>query len=140
MPIGAGLSSSAALELATARAFAAVSGFDWDAPAMALLAQRAENKWVGVNCGIMDQMISAVGVEGHALLIDCRTLETTPVPLPAGAAVVMLDTATRRGLVDSALQRAPRAVRRPPRSLRREGAARRALGRVSRRARASSIR
>ena len=102
VPIGAGLSSSAALELATARAFAAVSPVDWDAAAMARLAQRAENRWVGVNCGIMDQMISAAGQAGHAVLIDCRSLEARPVPLPAGTVVVILDTATRRGLVDSA--------------------------------------
>ena len=102
VPIGAGLSSSAAIELAAARAFQATSGFGWDPPAMALIAQRAENEWVGVNCGIMDQMISATGVEGHAVLIDCRSLELTPVPLPDGTAVVILDTATRRGLVDSA--------------------------------------
>jgi galactokinase len=69
---------------------------------MAVVGQYAENKWVGMNCGIMDQMISAAGVAGHALLIDCRSLATTPMPLPAGAAVVVLDTATRRGLVDSA--------------------------------------
>jgi galactokinase len=102
VPIGAGLSSSAALELATARAFAAVSGMEWEAGTMARLAQLAENRWVGVNCGIMDQMISAAGEAGHAVLIDCRTLETRPVPLPADTAVVILDTATRRGLVDSA--------------------------------------
>lgn len=102
VPIGAGLSSSAALELATARAFAAVSGLEWDPAAMARLAQRAENEWVGMNCGIMDQMISAAGREGHAVLIDCRTLATTPVPLPHGTVVVIMDTATRRGLVDSA--------------------------------------
>lgn len=102
VPIGAGLSSSAALEMATARAFAAVSGLPWDAPTMARLGQRAENEWVGVNCGIMDQMISAAGVAGHALLIDCRSLETQPVPLPPDTVVVVLDTATRRGLVDSA--------------------------------------
>ncbi len=102
VPIGAGLSSSAAIELATARAFAAVGGEAWNAREMALLAQRAENGWVGVQCGIMDQMISAAGREGHALLIDCRSLETRAVPLPAGTAVVVLDTATRRGLVDSA--------------------------------------
>ena len=102
VPIGAGLSSSAAIELATARAFQTTSGFDWDAPRMALLAQKAENRWVGVNCGIMDQMISAVGIEGSAVLIDCRSLETTTVPLPQGTSVVILDTATRRGLVDSA--------------------------------------
>jgi galactokinase len=69
---------------------------------MARLAQRAENQWVGVNSGIMDQMISAVGRAGHALLIDCRSLETRAVPLPQGTAVVILDTSTRRELVDSA--------------------------------------
>jgi galactokinase len=102
VPMGAGLSSSAALELATARAFAAVWGLPWDAREMALLAQAAENQWVGVMCGIMDQMISAAGKAGHALLIDCRSLETRAVPLPPGTAVVILDTSTRRGLVDSA--------------------------------------
>ncbi len=102
IPKGAGLSSSAALELATARAFTAVTNQLWDPAAMALLCQKAENQWVGVNCGIMDQMISASGQEGHALLIDCRTLDTKAVPLPAGTAVVVLDTNTRRGLVDSA--------------------------------------
>jgi galactokinase len=102
VPVGAGLSSSAALEMATARAFAARSDLDWDPAAMAKLGQRAENKWVGVNCGIMDQLVSAAGRAGHALLIDCRTLQTRPVPIPDGVAVVVLDTSTRRGLVDSA--------------------------------------
>jgi galactokinase len=69
---------------------------------MAKLGQRAENQWVGVNCGIMDQMISAAGVAGHALLIDCRSLEAQPVPLPPGTAAAVLDTGTRRGLLDSA--------------------------------------
>ena len=102
VPLGAGLSSSAALEMATARAFAAVSNLTWEPAPMALLGQRAENKWVGVNCGIMDQMISAAGRANHALLIDCRDLKTELVPLPPGVAVVVLDTSTRRGLVDSA--------------------------------------
>jgi galactokinase len=102
VPIGAGLSSSAAIELAAARAFHAASRFDWDPTTLARRAQHAENAWVGVQCGIMDQLISAAAVEGSALLIDCRSLETTPVPLPAGLRVVVLDTATRRGLVDSA--------------------------------------
>lgn len=102
VPIGAGLSSSAAWELAAARAFSAVSGLAWDAAQMALLGQRAENHWVGVNCGIMDQMISAAGKADHALLIDCRSLATQAVPLPPDTVVVVLDTATRRGLVDSA--------------------------------------
>lgn len=102
VPIGAGLSSSAALELATARAFARVSGFEWDAVQMAKLAQRAENQWVGVQSGIMDQMISAGGRAGYALLIDCRSLETQSAPLPDDTVIVVLDTGTRRGLVDSA--------------------------------------
>jgi len=102
VPVGSGLSSSAALEMAAARAFAAVAGLPWQPAAMARLGQRAENLWVGVNCGIMDQMISAGGMSGHALLIDCRSLETEAVPLPPAVAVVVLDTGTRRGLVDSA--------------------------------------
>jgi galactokinase len=102
VPVGAGLSSSAALEMATARAFSAVSGFLWQPAVMARLGQRAENNWVGVNCGIMDQLISACGVAEHAVLIDCRSLDTQPVPLPPQTAVVILDTATRRGLVGSA--------------------------------------
>lgn len=102
VPVGAGLSSSAALEMATARAFAAVGGWPWQAAEMAKLGQRAENEWVGVQCGIMDQMISAAGKAGHALLIDCRSLQTKQVPLPPDTAVVVLDTATRRGLTASA--------------------------------------
>ncbi len=102
VPEGAGLSSSAAVELAAARAFAAVSSIPWDPPAMAHLAQKAENDWVGVSCGIMDQMASAASCAGNALFIDCRTLETRHIPLPAGVAVVILDTSTRRGLLASA--------------------------------------
>jgi len=101
VPLGAGLSSSAALEMATARAFAVAGGLDWEPVAMAKLGQRAENQWIGVNCGIMDQLIAAAGQAGHALLIDCRSLQTQPVPFPDGVAVVVLDTSTRRGLVDS---------------------------------------
>jgi galactokinase len=102
VPRGAGLSSSAAVELAVQRAFATVSGLPWKPSEMALLGQRVENKWIGVNSGIMDQMIVAGGRKNHALLIDCRSLALEPVPVPAGAVVVVLDTGTRRGLVDSA--------------------------------------
>ena len=102
VPLGAGLSSSAALELALARAFSLAGDLDWDPRSMALVCQKAENLWVGVNSGIMDQMISACGKEDFALLIDCRTLKTRQVPLPEMARIVILDTATRRGLVDSA--------------------------------------
>ncbi len=102
VPRAAGLSSSAAIELATARAFHSVSDFSWNAKKMALLGQKAENQWVGVNCGIMDQLISAVGQKDHAVLIDCRSLDLEAVPLPKGTVVVVMDTNTRRGLVDSA--------------------------------------
>jgi galactokinase len=102
VPIGAGLSSSASLELALARAFALVSGLNWDPQAMAVVCQQAENQWVGVNSGIMDQMVSASGQKQKALLIDCRNLSTRLVPLPRQAQIVILDTATRRGLADSA--------------------------------------
>jgi galactokinase len=102
VPIGAGLSSSAAIEVAATRAFCAVSDVAWDPPVMARLAQRAENAWVGVNCGIMDQLVSASGRDGHALLIDCRSLSTTPVAIPPDWVVAVLDTMTRRDLVSSA--------------------------------------
>lgn len=102
IPIGAGLSSSAGVELATARAFCEVSGIDWHPVEMAKASQRTEIEWVGVNCGIMDQLISATGVAGHAVLIDCRSLALETVPLSEGSSVIVLDTSTRRGLVDSA--------------------------------------
>ncbi|HID53921.1 MAG TPA: galactokinase [Anaerolineae bacterium] len=102
VPVGAGLSSSAAVELGAARGFTAVADIPWNPVRMALLAQKAENEWVGVNCGIMDQMVVAVAEANHALLIDCRSLETEAVPLPEDTAVIILDTATRRGLVASA--------------------------------------
>lgn len=102
VPIGAGLSSSASVEMAVARSFAEISEIPWNPAVIARLAQQAENEWVGVNCGIMDQLISAAGVEGSALLIDCRSLEMQSAPLPDETAVLVLDTGTRRGLVDSA--------------------------------------
>ena len=102
VPLGSGLSSSAAVELATARVFASVSNLKWDAAYMARVGQRAENEWVGVNCGIMDQMASAACKEDHALFLDCRALEIQHVPLPNQVAIVVMDTSTRRGLVDSA--------------------------------------
>ena len=102
VPIGAGLSSSASLELAAARAFAAAGGLPWDAVRMAKLGQKAENRYVGMNCGLMDQFAAAVSRPGCALLLDCRSLAVEPVPLPAGAAVVVMDTGARRALAGSA--------------------------------------
>ena len=101
VPVGAGLSSSAAIEMATARAFAQIAGFEWEPVGMAKAGRRAENEWIGVNSGIMDQMASAACQAGHALFLDCRSLDYENIPLPPSVAVVVLDTATRRGNVDS---------------------------------------
>jgi galactokinase len=101
VPRGAGLSSSAALEMAAALTVTTAAGHPWDAVEAARMCTLAENEWVGVNSGIMDQLIAGLGQKGHALLIDCRTVETTPVPLPAELAPVILDTGTRRSLAHS---------------------------------------
>jgi galactokinase len=101
VPIGAGLSSSAALELAAARALSQCNKIKWDPVLMAQLAQKAENEWVGVNCGIMDQLICAVGKKNHAVLIDCKNLAYEYCHLPKAIAIVVMDTSTRRGLVES---------------------------------------
>ncbi|MGQ9626470.1 MAG: galactokinase [Anaerolineae bacterium] len=101
VPIGSGLSSSAAVEVATAYTFQVLNGFELSRPEMALLCQRAENLFVGMQCGIMDQFISALGQRNKALVIDCRSLLYDPVPLPAGARFVVCDTMVRRGLLDS---------------------------------------
>lgn len=100
VPAGAGLSSSAALELAVARAFQAEGS--WDALGMARLCQRAENQFVGVSCGLMDQFAAAVSSRDSALLLDCRSLVYEAVPVPEAAAVVILDTGARRALAGSA--------------------------------------
>jgi galactokinase len=102
VPQGAGLSSSASLEVAVVQAFKTLQGLTALSPTdMALIAQRAENRFVGCNCGIMDQLICALGRAGHALLLDCRSLQGRPVPLPAGVAVLIVNSRVRRGLVDS---------------------------------------
>ncbi len=102
VPIGAGLSSSAALEVAAALAFLASSGESVPLPDLALACQRAENEFVGNRCGIMDQFVSALGRAGHALFLDCRTLEHQHVPLPQGYRIVVANSNVRRALVDSA--------------------------------------
>jgi galactokinase len=101
IPVGAGLSSSAAIELATARAFQLTSGFEWQPTEIAKLCQRAENGWVGLASGLMDQLACVRGRRGHALLLDCRSLESDPVPIPDRTAIVILDTRTRRELGSS---------------------------------------
>jgi galactokinase len=101
VPRGAGLSSSAALEMATARALVDVAGAAWDPVAAALVCQRAENDFVGVPCGIMDQMASACSAAGSALLIDCRSLAHQAVAIPPELAVVVIDSGARRRLASS---------------------------------------
>ncbi|HYI62940.1 MAG TPA: galactokinase [Acidimicrobiales bacterium] len=99
LPIGGGLSSSAALEVAVALALGADGA---DPRALARLAQRAEQRASGVPCGIMDQLASVAGRAGHALLIDCHSLDVVPVPLPARAEVVVVDSGQARALAGSA--------------------------------------
>ena len=102
VPQGAGLSSSASLALALLTAASIVAGRPLPPKEMARLAQRAENEFVGTQCGIMDQLTSACGEAGHALLIDCRSLAARPVQFPAGTALLIAHSRVRRGLVDSA--------------------------------------
>lgn len=102
VPIGAGLSSSAAVEVAVATAARILFGLDLQGLELARLCQQAEHEFAGTQCGLMDQLISVVGEKDRALLIDCRHLTWQPVVLPAGLAVVVCDTGKRRGLADSA--------------------------------------
>lgn len=102
VPIGSGLSSSAAVEVGFAVAWRALGGWDLDALRLAQLCQRAENAYVGVSCGLMDQFASACGVAGHALCLDTRSLEWQPVPLPQSTAIVIADSGIRRNLSNSA--------------------------------------
>jgi galactokinase len=102
VPVASGLSSSAALEVSMAVTWQTLVGFELPRPQLAALCQQAENNFVGVNCGIMDQFISALGQENAALLIDCRSLEYRPVSLPDGVSIVVMDTNKARGLADSA--------------------------------------
>ncbi len=98
VPRGAGLSSSASVEMAFMLAWQTLGG--WDLPPMqrALLGQKAENQYVGVNCGIMDQFASVCGVENKLLLLDCRSLEWKTIPLPETVSIVVADTGVRRKL------------------------------------------
>ena len=102
VPIGSGLSSSAALEMASSWALAVPGAPRPDAGQMAAIAQRAENRYVGVNCGIMDQFASAAGRAGHALLIDCRTNQFKTAPMPDGLSLVVCETGSLRKLEASA--------------------------------------
>lgn len=102
IPQGSGLSSSASVELAFISAWQALGG--WSLPPMerALLGQKGENQYVGVNCGIMDQFACACGAADRLLLLDCRSLEWRTLPLPAEMAIVVADTTIRRKLTSGA--------------------------------------
>jgi galactokinase len=102
VPRGAGLSSSAALEVATGYVFQLFYNLNILGEELALMAQATENHFVGVNCGIMDQFIVTLGQANHALLIDCRDLNYQAVPLPTGVSVVICDSHIERTLAGSA--------------------------------------
>lgn len=101
VPLSSGLSSSAALEAATAILFGALGGWTIEPVRLALLCQRAENQFVGVNCGILDQYTSILGQAGCALLLDCRDLSSRPVTVPTGVRIVICDTRAPRELKGS---------------------------------------
>jgi len=98
VPIGAGLSSSAALEVAVAWALLDLAGVAPEPLAVAQLCQAAENRFVGARCGVMDQFAACHGRAGHALHLDCRTLEARAVPLPQGVAIVVCDSLVQHAL------------------------------------------
>jgi galactokinase len=102
LPVGRGVSSSAALCVGFAAVWNEIGGFGLSRLSIAEIAQRAENDFVGVRCGLMDQMASALSMPGHALLIDMRSRACRPIPWPAGVASVLCDTGTSRSLAGSA--------------------------------------
>jgi galactokinase len=101
VPLGSGLSSSAAVEVATATAVLGLLGVTIPGPKLARLCQRAENEFVGANCGIMDQFISANGKEDHALLLDCRDLTFRLAPIPHDVALVIANTMVKHSVAGS---------------------------------------
>jgi galactokinase len=106
LPQGAGLSSSAALEVVTALVVQALTGFRMEPPRLALLCQRAENDFVGVKCGIMDQFVSLMGKAGHALFLDCRSLDFQHIPLELGDHLIAIcHSGVKHALVGSEYNR-----------------------------------
>jgi galactokinase len=98
VPLGSGLSSSASVEVATALAVTGLLGVTYTGPVLARLCQRAENEFVGANCGIMDQFISANGAKDHALLLDCRDLSFVLAPIPEHVALVIANTMVKHAI------------------------------------------
>lgn len=103
VPLGSGLSSSAAIEVSTALALNRLGGYDTNMKELAIISQKAEHNYVGVKCGIMDQFASAMGKEGHAILLDCRDLNYSYIPLNIeGLKLVIANTKKKRSLGESA--------------------------------------
>jgi len=102
VPLGAGLSSSAALEIVTGQAMKVLYDLSVSQSELALIGQASEHNFAGCNCGIMDQMISACGEKGHALLLDCRSLETKAVHIPDGVSIMIVNSNVPHSLVDGA--------------------------------------
>jgi len=102
VPQGAGLSSSASFEIAILKTFSELYKLDLDGVTAALMGQRAENDFVGCNCGIMDQLISAMGQKDHAMLLDCKDLSFEDAPIPTNLSLFIVNSNVKRGLVDSA--------------------------------------
>jgi len=101
VPIGAGLSSSAALEVAVGLALSSLVGVELPGEDLARAALAAEKEFAGLHCGIMDQFIAVFGKRDHAVLIDCRSLEHRAVPLPTGLSLAMVDSGVRHELASS---------------------------------------
>ncbi|NQY36604.1 MAG: galactokinase [Alteromonadaceae bacterium] len=101
VPQGAGLSSSASFEIAILKSFAQLYQINLDGISAALMGQQAENDFVGCNCGIMDQLISAMGQKNHAMLLDCQDLTFEDAPIPDDLALFIVNSNVKRGLVDS---------------------------------------
>lgn len=99
VPLGSGLSSSASVEVASALAILSLIGASYPGPVLARLCQRVENEFVGANCGVMDQFISANGKKDHALLLDCRDLSFRLAPIPSHVALVIANTMVKHSIV-----------------------------------------
>lgn len=100
VPLSAGLSSSASLEVAVGKFCQQLGNLPLTHTEIALIGQQAENQFVGANCGNMDQLISALGQADHLLMIDCRSLETTPTPVPPDVAVMIVNSHVKHDLVN----------------------------------------
>lgn len=100
VPLSAGLSSSASLEVAIGKFCQQLGNLPLSNTDIALIGQQAENQFVGANCGNMDQLISALGQQDHLLMIDCRSLQTVPTPVPLGVAVMIVNSHVKHDLVN----------------------------------------